>query len=281
MRLHGWCVVRGAALLLCGVGMAAAQAPGIATHADTARAAPPAPLFTARDLAYATGVIALTGAVMPFDRQIAATMTGQSLQDNRTLSRAATILNDVGGAGPLAAGVGLFVVGRLGGWDRVAALGLHGTEAVVASGAVTGLLKGTFGRLRPFASPDHDPGRYAFGRGFTDGQHASLPSGHTTAAFAAAAAFTEEASAWWPDHAVLVGVLLYGGATGVGLARMYANQHWASDVVLGAGIGTMTGIKVVRFARARPGGLLDWGLRSTTVIPTPRGAVLQWSFTTR
>ena len=40
---------------------------------------------------------------------------------------------------------------------------------------------------------------------------------------------------------------MYGGATLVGLSRMYNNAHWASDVTLGAAIGTFSGIKVVRF----------------------------------
>ncbi|GAC1513907.1 MAG: phosphatase PAP2 family protein [Gemmatimonadaceae bacterium] len=240
----------------------------------------PAPLFRQRDLVYSTGVAALTGALMPFDRQIAATMTGPSLQRNRTLSRSATVLNDVGGVGPIAIGAGLFVIGRLGGWDRVAALGLHGTEAVVFSGAITGLLKGTFGRTRPFASVDHDPSRYMIGHGFSDGRRASLPSGHATAAFALAAVVSEETAVWWPDYHRLVAVLTYGGATGVALARLYSDQHWASDVVLGAGIGTLTGLKVVSYAHSRPGSLLDRGLRSTTVIPTPRGAIIEWSLNT-
>ena len=45
---------------------------------------------------------------------------------------------------------------------------------------------------------------------------------------------------------------MYGGATLVGLSRMYHNKHWASDVVLGAAVGTFSGLKVVRYSHAHP-----------------------------
>jgi membrane-associated phospholipid phosphatase len=43
----------------------------------------------------------------------------------------------------------------------------------------------------------------------------------------------------------------------VGLSRMYHDKHWASDVVLGAAIGTFTGLKVVRYSHAHPNNRLD------------------------
>ncbi len=38
---------------------------------------------------------------------------------------------------------------------------------------------------------------------------------------------------------------------------MYQSQHWASDVVMGAGIGTFTGLKIVRYAHAHPDNWID------------------------
>jgi membrane-associated phospholipid phosphatase len=38
---------------------------------------------------------------------------------------------------------------------------------------------------------------------------------------------------------------------------MYNNQHWASDVIAGAAIGTLTGIKVFRYQHSHPDNWLD------------------------
>ena len=65
----------------------------------------------------------------------------------------------------------------------------------------------------------------------------------------------------------------------VGLARVYQSQHWASDVVLGAGIGTFAGLKVVRYTHAHPDNWIDKVLLNTKVTPTPGGGgTLSWSF---
>jgi membrane-associated phospholipid phosphatase len=50
----------------------------------------------------------------------------------------------------------------------------------------------------------------------------------------------------------------------VGLSRMYNNRHWASDVIMGAAIGTFAGTKVVRYHRTHPTNQLDrWLLRAS------------------
>jgi membrane-associated phospholipid phosphatase len=59
---------------------------------------------------------------------------------------------------------------------------------------------------------------------------------------------------------------LYGGATLVGVSRMYNNAHWGSDVVIGAAIGTFGGIKVVKYHHTRPGNRLDRWLLSATPV---------------
>src|SRR5450759_3446218 len=64
---------------------------------------------------------------------------------------------------------------------------------------------------------------------------------------------------------------MYGGATLVGLSRMYHNNHWASDVVLGAAIGTFSGLKVVRYSHAHPDNKLDKFILGATVFPNADG----------
>ena len=53
------------------------------------------------------------------------------------------------------------------------------------------------------------------------------------------------------------GTVFYGGATLMGLSRIYNNQHWASDVMAGAAIGTLIGTKVVKYTHSNPGNRID------------------------
>jgi membrane-associated phospholipid phosphatase len=64
---------------------------------------------------------------------------------------------------------------------------------------------------------------------------------------------------------------MYGGATLVGLSRMYHNNHWASDVVLGAAVGTFSGLKVVRYSHAHPDNKLDHFILGATILPNVNG----------
>ena len=170
--------------------------------------------------------------------------------------------------GSIVIGVALLGVGRAGHWREMADLGLHGTEAVLLSGAVTGGLKAITSRSRHF-----------FG-GVSDARYQSFPSGHTTVAFAAAAAVTTESRRWWPRGTWLVAPVMYGGATLVGLSRMYNNAHWASDVALGAGIGTFSGLKVVRYSHTHPDNVIDRAILATRIAPAPSGGILlEWSVT--
>jgi len=61
----------------------------------------------------------------------------------------------------------------------------------------------------------------------------SFPSGHTAQAFCAAAFLDREYGKQFP----WLRWLGYGMATTTGVCRILKNRHWASDVVLGAGIG--------------------------------------------
>jgi membrane-associated phospholipid phosphatase len=95
------------------------------------------------------------------------------------------------------------------------------------------------------------------GRGFTSTSFQSFPSGHSTAAFSAAAAVTSETSDWWPHSTWVIGPVLYGGASLVGVSRMYEDKHWASDVVMGAAVGVFAGLKTVRFNHTHTGNRID------------------------
>jgi hypothetical protein len=59
---------------------------------------------------------------------------------------------------------------------------------------------------------------------------------------------------------------------------MYHDQHWASDVVLGAAVGTFSGLKVVKYTHAHPKNFLDRAILKAQIAPDGRGgALVAWS----
>lgn len=229
---------------------------------------PPPPLFTWRDGVLAAGFVGATLAARPIDKRAAIALQQPYRQQNKIFQVSATIVRDIALPGSTVIGVAMYATGRLTHSQRLAQVGLHGTEAL-AIGAVTGtLLKDFLGRARPFVDTvSPNPDDWQLLRGFKGGEnYRSFPSGHTTAAFAAAAAVSAETSRWWPQLTYFgIGPLLYGGATAVGLSRMYNNRHWASDVITGAMIGTFAGTKVVRYHHTHPGNRIDRWLLNASV----------------
>ena len=236
-------------------------------------------LFTWRDGVLAGGFVGLTVAMLPADRALAHHLQDSSTQANRFFKDASKGIEYLADPGAIVIGVSLYGIGRIAKWRDVADLGLHGAEAAVLSGTVTALAKGFAGRARPYVSADTSPHDFKFGRGFrSGGGYVSFPSGHTTVAFAAASVVTSESQRWWPNGIWFVAPAMYGGATLVGLSRMYNNAHWASDVALGAAIGTFSGIKVVRYSHGHSNNPIDRWLLGLTARPMPDGRIgVGWS----
>lgn len=240
------------------------------------------PLFTGRDAVLAAAFAGATIAAFPLDKRIATRLQHSSERTNKFLDHAATGFELIASPGAYVIGGSMYAIGRLGHFDRVADLGLHGTEAVFLGDAVTGVLKVVLGRSRPFVTQDSNPRDFKFGGGLRGENRTSFPSGHTTSAFAAAAAVTAETSRWWPRSTWIVGPAMYGGATMVGLSRMYHDKHWASDVALGAAIGTFSGQKLIQFLHSHPRNAIDRALLHTALMPDGRGgATLSWSAAVR
>ena len=95
---------------------------------------------------------------------------------------------------------------------------LYGLSNILAGGIVQGT-KIVSGRERPNFSNKH-----------------SFPSGHTETAFVAAEFLYQE----YRDKSIWISIGGYSVATFVGVARVYNNKHWVSDVVTGAGIGILS-----------------------------------------
>jgi membrane-associated phospholipid phosphatase len=91
------------------------------------------------------------------------------------------------------------------------------TSALVANGITTIILKEIIGRERPNGHSDR-----------------SMPSGHTSHSFAVAAVVNEL-------YGNKIGTAAYLIAGLVAISRINDNDHYLSDVIIGAGLGTMIG----------------------------------------
>lgn len=104
-------------------------------------------------------------------------------------------------------------------------------EATALASSITLVSKITIGRARPFLDKE-----VYFTSSFNiKDDYNSFPSEHTTLAFAYSTVMANEIdNVFWK-------VGWYSAASMVGYARIYHNQHWFSDVLVGAAIGYFSG----------------------------------------
>jgi membrane-associated phospholipid phosphatase len=127
------------------------------------------------------------------------------------------------------------------------------TQAYLTAGAIETTLKYLTGRQRPsYYDPKtglNNPSWHGPFFEFTkdkngarpaNSSYTSFPSGHTTVAFAAATVFALE----YKDSK-FIPIIAYSAATMIGLSRLIENQHWSSDVLVGAMLGYLSGRQVV------------------------------------
>jgi len=124
---------------------------------------------------------------------------------------------------------GIFAYGVLAKDNKCKSTALLALESFALASLVTRIPKSLIGRERPHSGD----GPYQFNGPFTN---VSFPSGHTTASFAVASVIATQFrdSKWIP-------VTAYSVATLAGLSRIYDDEHWLTDVVAGAAIGTLVG----------------------------------------
>ena len=246
-------------------------APAVSAQSDTANTRS---LFTWRDGVLAAGFAVGTVAIRPLDKRTAAVLQDSTRQRSAVYRVSATGFRTIAVPGAMIIGTTMYATGRLSHDKRMAELGLYGTEALFLGEGVGSVIKDVVGRARPYVDSVPNPNDFQLFRGFRSGdKYRSFPSGHTVAAFAAAAAVSAETSRWWPHAIYVIGPTMYGGAALVGLSRMYENRHWASDVITGAAIGTFAGTKVVRYHRTHPGNRIDRWLLNASLSPSDLGHI--------
>lgn len=199
---------------------------------------------------------ALIAAETP-DLVVQQALRSAAVQDSPFLREIALWFNWWGGDGVIYATLLLLVAGRVSAQRRLALIGLRGAEGIALSSALSGIVKGFAGRARPFVAPA-EPWHFSFVHGWTDAHYFSMPSGHTTATFGFAAAVTFAALGTLPRGVrVASAVLCFASALLVAFARTWSDQHWFTDVLAGALIGTATGYWLGRIHAERPGSRFD------------------------
>jgi membrane-associated phospholipid phosphatase len=210
--------------------------------------------FTSRDAALAAGMFGVAASISLLDARIA-----QNFQDSahvhvrvgRDLDGVFTHINETT---LTVGGLAFYVIGRVFKMPTVEDVSLHIAESVAAASVTSQLIRGPLGRTRPlYVNPQFsDQYSFHFMQGFTRFENRSFPSIHSSSGFAAASAIVAEVHERDPSATWAVGVPAYLLAATPGLSRMYLGQHWASDIVSGALIGTFYGWHVVQYSHAHP-----------------------------
>jgi membrane-associated phospholipid phosphatase len=153
-------------------------------------------------------------------------------------------ISDYGVYSMIAAGAGSFVFGHLTSDDRMSEAGLLSGEAALNSTAVAYVTKVITQRPRPYQ--DHGNGTF-----FQGGS--SFPSEHAAIAWSVASVMAHE----YPG--TLTQILAYGLATTISATRVTAQQHFASDVIVGSALGWYFGRQVYRAHHDTSLGGAPWG----------------------
>jgi membrane-associated phospholipid phosphatase len=162
-------------------------------------------------LVLATGALAMT--VWPYDAEL----TYRASNSTFLKTMFDPWARIVGQEWMLAGGaLATFTAGRMFDHPKVAALGTDLMEAEAIAGTTTLALKLAVHRTRP------------------DGEPRSFPSGHASGVLAAATVIQRHFG--WK-----IAIPVYTGAALVSGARLQANSHYATDLIVGAAVGILAG----------------------------------------
>ena len=253
-----------------------------AAHAPPARAqstesGSPKTFYRPADLAW-TGAFALGSfAISRVDPPIAKYFQEREHQLDPVMRGSANVFTRLQETTLTLAGLATYGIARLVHAGRdVQEIGLHSAEAIAAASLTSQVIRGPLGRARPKDATPMFEDQYEFHwfNGFRNFKYRAYPSIHSSSAFAAAAVVVAETHYRSPRSTWIVAPLAYGIAAGPGYARMYLGQHWASDIFMGAFLGTFYGVRVVDYAHAHPDNRADrffLGPRKTTGLTVTPG----------
>ena len=209
--------------------------------------------------ALATGVLSLTN--KPVNR-----FAVNLRENNKGVANVSKFITNFGGTYEIYTLAGFFAYGLIFNTQKEKTTTALATQAYLTAGAVQVLTKFISGEQRPnyidpltgkngpiFHGPFYRFKKDAHGNKVDRSAYSSFPSGHTTAAFAAATVYAME----YKNHG-LIPILSYSAATLIGLSRLTENKHWSSDIFVGAVLGYLSGRQVVnnyhRFSKIKQPG---------------------------
>jgi membrane-associated phospholipid phosphatase len=204
------------------------------------------PLFTRHDAYWSAAFAAASLALSTADVRVAA---GWNDSTHRSVSRDHWARNFAKvQEGSLTVGnLALWGVSRLAGADPWADTFFHAAEAVIVGSLASQIIRGPLGRSRPHVTNHRDQYDFAPFKGFREFEYRAFPSIHTASAFGVATVYTLEMQRRSRGAVWVVAPIAYALALGPGVSRMYTGQHWASDILAGAFMGTLAGVIVVRY----------------------------------
>ena len=132
----------------------------------------------------------------------------------------------------------LYIGGHLIGDKYLRETGQMLAEAIIFNGIITTGLKLSLNRSRPFTQ-DGNMTMEPFAFEYEDDEM-SFPSGHTSTAFTIATVLSERIDNLYAS------VALYSLASLTAYQRIYADKHWFSDTLVGAALGVVVGLKVIK-----------------------------------
>ncbi|QQO08354.1 phosphatase PAP2 family protein [Breznakiella homolactica] len=165
---------------------------------------------------------------------------------------------------------GISLLGNITDLDAVLTYGIMYTEAFLLTYATKDLLKFAVKRNRPYTYFGDIPS------GEEDDYYNSFPSGHTSFAFLGATFLTTTFVTEYPESKWKIPVIAgsYAMATGIAAMRIFSGNHFITDVLAGAAIGSFYGW-FIPWIHRKPKSI---GNTQVAFNPLPMGMMVTLSF---
>ena len=215
--------------------------------------------FSGHDWAVTGMIIGGTALSMLLDDEIRSTVAKNHSDAMDQITKVGQYYGEVVPAVSLSAGV--YAVGLLFKERSISLTGRLLAESLLYAGTINVVLKMLISRSRPY----NNKGNTSFGNYKFDNDYYSLPSGHTTVAFTISTILAERI------QNVYATIGLYGLAALTAYQRIYSDNHWFSDTVLGAALGIVISRAVVKLNESDP---YEYSGPDISILPIRNGFAL-------